>query len=183
MGYSFRLAARERLYAPSLRQWGTLLPPWLHLLQLAGTRNWSSMKDRFDNLTHHERKHFHGTTSRSSKQVLKTIWVAVRHLHPRLLLTTTNSLSWTDGSVSWGEYPGSVASLAFIFWGGVCVRGGVGEARGRHRNAFYPITFIVHNQKSNWRGGGGGAAMVGPCTPPPPIVIPLPRIACLIKWK
>ena len=45
-------------------------------------------------------------------------------------------------------------------WGG----GGWGWGGGRilsggHRNDFFPLTFIVHNQKSNggqWGGGGGG---------------------------
>ena len=48
---------------------------------------------------------------------------------------------------------------------------GGGGGRGLHRNDFSPITFIVHNQKSN-RGLGHGVnwgAMPRP-PPPPPIV-------------
>ena len=38
--------------------------------------------------------------------------------------------------------------------------GGARGARGRHRNDFLPITFIVHNQKSNGGGGGQWGPMV-----------------------
>ena len=54
--------------------------------------------------------------------------------------------------------------LYFFFFGGAMVGdrpsgwgAGGGGARGWHRNDFFPITFIVHNQKSN---GGGGEGMV-----------------------
>ena len=59
-----------------------------------------------------------------------------------------------------------------FFWGGGqkgggrhSSRGGAdlrlgGGPRGRHRNDFFPITFIVHNQKSNGGGGGQWGAMV-----------------------
>ena len=40
---------------------------------------------------------------------------------------------------------------------------GGGGTRGRHRNDFSPITFIVHNQKSN---GGGGHGVNGYAPPP-----------------
>ena len=55
--------------------------------------------------------------------------------------------------------------------------GGGGGARGRHRNDFFPITFIVHNQKSN--GGANGRARganEGGMAPrfPLPGVTPLP---------
>ena len=43
--------------------------------------------------------------------------------------------------------------------GGADLHLGVGGgARGRHRNDFFPITFIVHNQKSN--GGPMGGPVV-----------------------
>ena len=38
--------------------------------------------------------------------------------------------------------------------------GGGGGARGRHRNDFFPIIFIVHNQKSKFNGGPMGGGMV-----------------------
>ena len=67
---------------------------------------------------------------------------------------------------------GVTESLCVGFFGGtmVCVcggwgvvgrasSGGGGGARERHRNDFFPITYIVHNQKSNggpmgWGGHG-----------------------------
>ena len=54
MGYSFRLAARVLLYAPSNRQ-GSTYHGLCYTIRgaLAGTRN-SSMKDRSDNPSHHE---------------------------------------------------------------------------------------------------------------------------------
>ena len=39
----------------------------------------------------------------------------------------------------------------------------LGRSRGRHRNDFFPITFIVHNQKSNegaMVGVGGGRSLM-----------------------
>ena len=57
--------------------------------------------------------------------------------------------------------------------GGQTFIGGRGGSRGRHRNDFFPITFIVHNQKSNGGGGkwgahganGGGGGMGPQATP------------------
>ena len=52
-----------------------------------------------------------------------------------------------------------VTESLFGGWGGGKGGGGadlhLGGPKGRHRNDFFPITFILHNQKSN--GGGGGA--------------------------
>ena len=56
MGYSFRLAARVLLYASSHRQNNTYNSLcYTSRGALAGTRNGSTMKDRSDDPSHHER--------------------------------------------------------------------------------------------------------------------------------
>ena len=49
-------------------------------------------------------------------------------------------------------------------------RDGVWGSRGRPRNDFFPITFIEHNQNSNWGWGvgamGGGHGVNGGAWPP-----------------
>ena len=49
-----------------------------------------------------------------------------------------------------------------------------GGPRGRHRNDFSPITFIVHNQKSNGGANGGLHGVNGrPWPPRTPLITPL----------
>ena len=55
-------------------------------------------------------------------------------------------------------------SFSFLLGGGGGARGG--GAIERHRNDFFPITFIVHNQKSN-RGGGVGQCRYRDTNPVP----------------
>ena len=59
MGYSFRLTARVLLYAPSHRQdntyHGIVSPVVEHWLEREIAQWFHSMKDRSDNLLHHER--------------------------------------------------------------------------------------------------------------------------------
>ena len=67
MGYSFQLAARALLYAPSHRQDSTYRDLCC-TRALAETRiNWreSTMKDRSDDPLHHELAFYHGPTSHS----------------------------------------------------------------------------------------------------------------------
>ena len=64
MGYCFRLAARDRLYAPSHKQDNVYYST--HYGALAGTRNsinGSTMKDWSDNPLHHKQTLYHGATS------------------------------------------------------------------------------------------------------------------------
>ena len=72
MGYSFRLAARVLLYAPSYRQDSTCHGLWYTSRgALAGTRNGSTMKDRSDNRTHDERT------------LLPMSYISLRHMKGR----------------------------------------------------------------------------------------------------
>ena len=65
IGYSYRLAARVLLYAPSHRQDNTYHGLcYTNRGALAGTRN-SSMEDRSDDPSHHERTLYLWATSRS----------------------------------------------------------------------------------------------------------------------
>ena len=66
---------------------------------------------------------------------------------------------------------------SLFLWGGGGKRVpdllGVGGPRGQHCNDFFPITFIVHNQKSNLGANGGGGygvngGTMAPQAPPPP---------------
>ena len=58
--------------------------------------------------------------------------------------------------------------------GGPDLRLGGGWARGRYCNDFFPITFIVHNQKSNGGGQLGAHDMNGVAMYPPPPPRPPP---------
>ena len=73
-------------------------------------------------------------------------------------------LTWVVVSFSQWHY---WVFILFSGWGpkgggGADLHLGGGGARGRHRNDFFPITFIVHNQKSNGGGQMGRGDIVTP---------------------
>ena len=73
-----------------------------------------------------------------------------------------------------GVLPSGVTESLFVGVGGGAWWADLrlGGPKGRHRNDFFHIIFIVHNQKSN----GGPMVWMGlymAPSPPPPIVMPL----------
>ena len=116
------------------------------------------------------------------KRFTSSITFTLTPTHTRASISTwqmKTTLIWAPIS------PSGVTESFFFVWGGGQSGGGVkggqtfvyGRPRGLHRNDFFYITFIVHNQKSNGgpMGGPWGEWIrhAPPPPPRPPIVTPL----------